>query len=554
MSRLSLVVMTALVALPSAALAQQYKKPLKDAARALDDAEAKASRTGGRCRAALSDPLDNAADKVRDLRQDDNLRGQELARVRSEVASYASSASFSGCPWTVLEDLERALEKLEEARVALWTERRDRFDDDDDGRPGRGPGNQGGRQSAFAQLAALKVQTNATYDGERAVRLSVPELRLANLQGRTFYLGVRYRSYEGQWNDWVTTAAWTVPSDPFVWKNAFNHFFRYSTLAEDDFSQGRFVARVSVFDGNGAELAFREVTFRVAVPQLPPAPVLPPPMMPPPVQPPPVVQRDCGTGADVGCVIARDGQYAMDAATWNGFLTAVRTNPSEVQRQRICDATLQRSYLTAFQLGMLLDLFQSEVTRLAVARAAAPRVTNPQHALGFASKWQSSVLSAQYTQLMSAQLPGQPPGPPVGLPPGRMPPPGAVPPPPPPPPQAGYRDCGTGNDPGCTMARNGQFAMDATTFQGFLVSLRANPNELVREDVAKTVLRSSYLTALQLSAVLDLFNNELNRLDVARHAAPRVVNPQHALGLAAKFNNSFNSQEFVQVMTQQLGR
>lgn len=104
------------------------------------------------------------------------------------------------------------------------------------------------------------------------------------------------------------------------------------------------------------------------------------------------------------------------------------------------------------------------------------------------------------------------------------------------------------------MARNGQYAMDAVTFQGFLTSLKSNSNELVRADVARTVLRSSFLTALQLSQVLDQFNNELTRLEVARTAAPKVVNPQHALGLSAKFNNTFNAQEYVQVMTAQLGR
>lgn len=546
--RFHAVVFTALLALPLTANAQgagQYKKPLKDAERALDSAESKARQAGGRCRASMSDPLENASDKVRDLRKGDAPRGRDIAQVRAEVSSYAASASFSGCPYPVLEELQRALENLEEARIAVWGWRHGggNRDDDDDDRPG----SQDAQQSVYAQLAALKVQTNATYDGERAVKLSVPELRLTNMQGRTFYLGARYRSYEGQWSDWVTTSAWTVPSEPFVWRDAFTHFLRYSALAEDDFSGGRFVARVSVFDGNGSELAFREVTFRVTLPRLPTAPPpapYPPNTPPPPVQPPPVVQRDCGTGNDVGCVMARDGQYPLDAGTWNGFLTSLRANPNEVLRQRVAEDMFRRAYVTAFQLGMVLDLFPNESIRLIVARYAAPRVVNPQHALGFASKWRNAALASQYSALMSSQLGGQPVVPPPVQPPHpAVPPPGAT-----------YRDCGTGNDPGCTMGRNGLVAMDAPTYSGFLVSLKTNPNELVRADIVRSVMRTSALTALQLSAVLDLFNNELIRLDVAKACAPKVVNPQHALGLAAKFRNTFNSQEYVKVMTAQMGR
>jgi hypothetical protein len=434
----------------------------------------------------------------------------------------------------VLESLQRAVESLEEARTALWQSRRrerDRDRDDDDGDDSTG------RPQAFAQLAALKVEAAGTFDGDPAVKLSLPELRLSNMPGRTFYFGARFRSYEGQWSEWVTTQAWAVPSEPFVWRNAFNHFFRYSALAEQDFAGGRFVAQVSVFDGDGTELASRNVTFRVRLPTLPPAPP------PPPPPPPPVVQRDCGTGIDVGCGMSRDGQYPMEAATWNGFLTSLRTNPSEYQRQRICEAAFQRSSLTAFQLGMVLDLFPSENARLVVARFAAPRVVNPQHALGFSSKWRSAALAAQYSQLMNAQLPGQPP-PPVQPPPA--PPPVQQAPPP------AYRDCGTGDDPGCLMSRQGQAAMDAATFNGLLVSMRATRHELSRADIAKSVLRTSALTALQLSAVLDLFANELVRLDVAKACAPKVVNPQHALGLSAKFHNTFNAQEYVRVMTGQM--
>ncbi|MCA2979472.1 MAG: DUF4476 domain-containing protein [Myxococcaceae bacterium] len=114
------------------------------------------------------------------------------------------------------------------------------------------------------------------------------------------------------------------------------------------------------------------------------------------------------------------------------------------------------------------------------------------------------------------------------------------------------RDCGTGpSDVGCAMSRNGVTPMDAQVFGGFMRSLRGVSNELTREDMCERMLARSGLTAMQLGQVLDLFSNELTRLDVAKQAAPRVVNPQHALELSTKFNNGFHAEEFVEVYTGQ---
>jgi hypothetical protein len=54
---------------------------------------------------------------------------------------------------------------------------------------------------------------------------------------------------------------------------------------------------------------------------------------------------------------------------------------------------------------MLLDLFQNEISRLEVAKVAAAHVVNPQHALGFSSKWQNSISAGEYTDLISEQQP-----------------------------------------------------------------------------------------------------------------------------------------------------
>ncbi|WIG92977.1 DUF4476 domain-containing protein [Myxococcus sp. SDU36] len=114
-----------------------------------------------------------------------------------------------------------------------------------------------------------------------------------------------------------------------------------------------------------------------------------------------------------------------------------------------------------------------------------------------------------------------------------------------------FRDCGTNQDPGCTMQRNGHFAMDAETFRGFMQSLKSTHNELTREDMVEKVMKRAFLTAKQFGLVLDLFQNEITRLDVAKTAAPRVVNPQHALGFSSKWSNSISADEYVELITEQ---
>jgi hypothetical protein len=542
---LTLLVLT----LAQTALAQPYKKLVNQAAESLEDAETRARRAGGQCRSTVMNALDAATDHVYDLRKEH--RARDVETVKNELSGIATNASYSGCPHEVLEAIQRAVATLEDVRIAMYQDRHGQpapvADDDGTSAPPQTLG--------FAQLSPLKVDPNASFEGEPAVKIALPELRLNGMQGRTFYLAARYRSYEGQWNDWVTTQQWTVPSDPYLWKNAFNHFFRSSSLAEDDFSNGRFVARVSVFDAeSGQELASREVTFQVrTLPALPPSPVMDPPLPPPlPVQP--VVQnRDCGTGADVGCGMVRNGLMAMDAATYQGVMQQLRTNHNENMRAQLARTVFERNAATALQFGLMLDMFQNDMLRLQVAQAAAARIVNPQHALGYASKWQNPSYQAQYSQIMMGQGAGGAPGY-QGPPAGQQPPPpqyGQQQPPPPGYGQPAMRDCGTGNDPGCAMLRNGRGAMDGATFQGVLASLRNTPNELTRADIAFSALDANNVTALQLGALMDLFQNDFTLLDVAKRAAPHVVNPQAAIGWSTKFRNSLIGRDYVEVMARQ---
>jgi hypothetical protein len=133
-----------------------------------------------------------------------------------------------------------------------------------------------------------------------------------------------------------------------------------------------------------------------------PAPAARP--MPPPPPPAPAF-RDCGTGRDPGCTMTRDGKYAMDAETWKGFYQSLKSQPNEISREEMAAKMLKRHYLTAMQLGLLLDLFQNEITRLDVAKNAATHVVNPQHALGFSSKWKNSISAEEYTEMIAEQQP-----------------------------------------------------------------------------------------------------------------------------------------------------
>lgn len=492
----------------SVAVAQPTRPLLRDAAASLDDAGRAAFRAAPTCRDVVEPEARRLAAQLRANPRDSS--GQLSRDVGRDVRALSRRASIERCPPPVFDALARAGELLQDARESAWgaprhEHRRDRDDDDWD----------------LASLQPLQVQLEASYDREPAVRVSVPRLELHHMDGETFYLGARFRSFEGDWTEWVTTQPWRVPSDPYVWRNAFQHFFRYSSLAQENVAQGRFVAQVAIFDGRGRELAAREVSFQVRLPTLP-------------VEAPPTVRPrvDCGAGPDVGCTLLRDGRRPMDAATFTSYLRSLQSTANESARAMTARSMYGTQYTTALQYGLVLDLFFNEATRFQVAEAGAPRLVNPLDAEGYAQKFVNPGFQQNYLALLDAQRGG-----------------GHRPPHQQPPPQR--RDCGTGpDDEGCFLQRGGHAPMDATTFNGLLASLQGTPNEFSRRDLALSVAGAG-LTARQLGPVLDLFVNELIRLEVAKALAPAVVDPRHAIGWSTKFRNTFNAQEFVQVMTQQ---
>jgi hypothetical protein len=403
MRRLTRLAFYALSLSSTLALAQPYKKLLNQAAESLEDAEQAARRAGGPCRRTVAAGLDVSTNHVYDLRKN---RG-DVHAVKLELQAIASNASIAGCPLQVGDNLQRASATLEEVRVAMWKEHHGRGndwdrDEDQNQPPPPAP------PPPFAELGLLTAQPTGTFEAEPAVRVALPELRLTGMQGHQFYLGARFRSAEGTWSEWVKTQQWTVNADPFVWRNAYQHVFRYSTLAEEDFSEGRFVAEVGVFDAfDGRELASREISFRVRLPSLPPAP----PQLPVPEDRGPIVNRDCGTGNDPGCVLSLAGEYPMDAVTFEAVMRSLRANPNELVRSQVVQTIFQRNAATAVQFGLMLDLFPNELLRLTVAQAGAHRIVNPQYALGFATKWANPMLQAQYTEILLGHSRGGPPPP-----------------------------------------------------------------------------------------------------------------------------------------------
>lgn len=105
-------------------------------------------------------------------------------------------------------------------------------------------------------------------------------------------------------------------------------------------------------------------------------------------------------------------------------------------------------------------------------------------------------------------------------------------------------DCGTGQDPGC-----GPGAMDAVSFRGLVSSLSATPNEFSKLDLVKNAVSNQRITAQQLGPMLDAFQNELIRLDAAKVAAPRLVDPQHALVHSGKWRNSLLAADFSKLLS-----
>ena len=97
-------------------------------------------------------------------------------------------------------------------------------------------------------------------------------------------------------------------------------------------------------------------------------------------------------------------------------------------------------------------------------------------------------------------------------------------------------------------ALRGDAPMDAVSFRGLVSSLSANSNEYSKLDLLRNAVSNQHLTAAQLGPVLDQFQNEYLKLDAAKAAVPRLVDPSHALGLSGKFRNSYLAADFSKLL------
>lgn len=354
--------------------AQPNRTKVDDALTQLDAASIKARRSGGTCRAAVYDALVEVSDRLDAARM--RARPRTLSRLNEELSDLHSSAVAAGCSDEVLGLLSSAMETLEDARFGLFTGRR--ADDEDD--------------AAVAQVAPLTVSVNEVVDNAPAVRVSLPQLTLRGMKGQAFKLAAKVRAGHGPWSQAEVTPTWSVPAEPFVWKNAWSQAFRVSQLAAMNDGSGRFIVRVSVLDGQGAELGFREKRFELNVP-------------PPAVAVPAVVAaRDCGTGADLGCTQTRDGAFPVERA---GFVTVVeglKAEKNEKKRAKAAGPACAALYLTAAQFSVILDLFSSDKEKLDVAQALAHRVVNLVDAQGYAGRFRQPDDRARYTQLLAPLL------------------------------------------------------------------------------------------------------------------------------------------------------
>lgn len=371
---------------PALAMANPYKERLTDAAEGLEDAQSAARRSGARCDSAMSSSLERAIDDIDEVRRGASER--RFGEIQRAVNDLALAAPNNGCSQKVSDRIARAVVHLNAARAWLEDhgdrrERRQRRDDDDEDDRARPPppGQQG-----LLTVGALRVTYNQMMDNEQAVRVDVTSVQVTGRPPPRFLLGARVRPQNGPPGPWEMVRA------PFridaLAPNAdlTTFWFKVRQLPGAATAGGRFVVQVAVFDENRVELGSREAPLEFAV-----------------APPPPPVARDCGTPADAGCEMQRGGHWAMDRDTFNGLLQSLRGNSSDLTKADMCRAVLGNNWITAKQLGLVLDFFSSDLIRLDVAKVAAPHTVNPQHALGLSSKFRSSLLQADFTRLMADQ-------------------------------------------------------------------------------------------------------------------------------------------------------
>lgn len=242
---------------------------------------------------------------------------------------------------------------------------------------------------AGVTLGRLRVtlDTPSTLDGSPALLI---EATAAQFDAPAIvFFGAACRSRDGRARtEWSMTEPVSVRAGVLPSPASFS--FRESTLERAGL-QGRFRCRVGAFEAQSrAELASTEVDVELSDDG--------------PRRAPPPAARDCGAGpGDPGCLLARGTRLPMDAIEFGGVLSTLRGASGDLNREALATRALERSLLTAAQLGLVMDTFTGDLTRLDVVRKLARNVVNPRHALVHASKFSSSLSREEFVDLLSRQ-------------------------------------------------------------------------------------------------------------------------------------------------------
>lgn len=366
----SLILALALTAAP--------RDDLLDAADTFERALALVGRQQRSCQDALAQNLRQSIHDARSAAEKRGTTRESVQRLRLFAAGMVLASGLSTCPSQVTDlvsegvgDLNRAFDGFSADDERPSRRRAVRAFDDDDGRGG-------------VSLGRVRVVMNtpSSIDGSPAVLLELT--RVVFDAPALVSFGVICRSANGRARtEWSTTDAIRVPAGALEAPASFS--LRYSTLARADARGGQFVCHVAVFDGrSGDEVSSVEVDVELPEPR----------------------SRgfDCGAGFDdPGCGLERNGQRPMDSAAFLGVLATLRSTSSDLSKETQATKAMRRSLLTAAQLGLVMDQFSSDLSRLAVVRALVGNVVNPRHALGHSVKFSSALSREEYVDLLSQQ-------------------------------------------------------------------------------------------------------------------------------------------------------
>jgi len=386
----AVVVVLSLPALAGPGRGNSIRRELADSGDRLDDVLEKLARAPAGCRANVEGSVGQLLDAIDALRPSDDV--SRFDQTVSLLGAAQNMAKLSGCPDDVVRDMNRAAADLADA--ARDVRRR---------QPPAPPPPPAAPAAGSVGFATPQVQD----PGMPGPMLVIPSIVFNNMRGQQVYFAWHWRHESGQYGPWESMPAFVVATPQYVWPNPYKPQMNLTTLrGADPQGTGRFVAHAGIFDMSGRELNGVDVPFTVRYP--PGAPPVPPgrmlPANPGLNPPPPPGQRDCGLGLDdPGCNVTRGGAQAMLKGEYDGFYASLRAQLSESGRAGMVRDTLNTRWITARQLGNILDLFIGENNRLDAARFALPHVTDPSNAFGFGTKFLSQARQREYNQLVSAQ-------------------------------------------------------------------------------------------------------------------------------------------------------